>query len=106
MATSNGNTPTSAGQIPVIDISGSIPQAEVAKQLVDAAATYGFVYVKNQGKDIPVEVIDGIFQLVRLSFSTRSPSITRIYLTYLSNVVEELLQLTTRRKRALQDPNE
>jgi isopenicillin N synthase-like dioxygenase len=60
MVTTNGRT----GQIPVIDLSGSLPEAQVAKELVDAAATYGFVYVKNQGKDIPVEVIDGIFDLV------------------------------------------
>jgi isopenicillin N synthase-like dioxygenase len=51
--------------IPVIDISGSLPEADVAKQLVDAAATYGFVYVKSEGRDIPVEAIDSIFQLVR-----------------------------------------
>lgn len=51
-----------AGQIPVIDLSG--PETEVAKQLVDAAATYGFVYVKSQGKDIPIEDIDNIFALV------------------------------------------
>ncbi len=62
MATTNGQS----GQIPIIDISGSLPEAEVAKQLVDAAATYGFVYVKNEGKDIPVEAIDSIFALVRL----------------------------------------
>lgn len=49
--------------LPVIDISG--PQAEVANELVDAAATYGFVYVKSEGKDIPVEAIDNTFQLVR-----------------------------------------
>jgi isopenicillin N synthase-like dioxygenase len=61
MAATNGNT----GQIPVIDISGSTPEAEVAKQLVDAATTYGFVYIKNQGKDIPVEVIEKTFALVR-----------------------------------------
>jgi isopenicillin N synthase-like dioxygenase len=52
------------GQIPVIDLSGSLPESQVATELVDAAATYGFVYIKNQGKDIPVEVIDGIFDLV------------------------------------------
>jgi isopenicillin N synthase-like dioxygenase len=54
------------GPIPVIDISGSLPEAEVAKQLVDAAATYGFVYIRNLGKDIPVEAIDRTFDLVRL----------------------------------------
>ena len=65
MAISNGNTSASKGQIPVIDISGSRPETEVAKELVDAAATYGFVYIKNEGKDIPVEVINDVFQLVR-----------------------------------------
>jgi isopenicillin N synthase-like dioxygenase len=60
MSTTNGKT----GQIPVIDLSGSCPEDQVAKELVDAAATYGFVYIKNQGKDIPVEVIDCIFDLV------------------------------------------
>lgn len=52
------------GRIPVIDISGSVPQSEVAKQLVDAAATFGFVYIKNLGKDIPVDAIDRTFELV------------------------------------------
>jgi len=51
------------GEIPVIDISGS-PEAGVAKKLVNAAATYGFVYVKSEGKDIPIEAIDHVFQLV------------------------------------------
>lgn len=51
--------------IPVIDISGS-SEPDIAKQLVDAAATFGFVYVKSEGKDIPVEAIDSIFRLVRL----------------------------------------
>lgn len=60
MVATNGNT----GQIPVIDISGSTPEAEIAEQLVDAAATYGFVYIKNQGKDIPVEAIDNTFEIV------------------------------------------
>jgi hypothetical protein len=58
MAATNGHT----NQIPVINLSG--PEAEVAKQLVDAAATYGFVYVKSLGKDIPVEDIDSIFAMV------------------------------------------
>jgi isopenicillin N synthase-like dioxygenase len=62
MVTTNGQ----GGQIPVIDVSGTTPEVEVAKQLVDAASTYGFVYIKNEGKDIPVETIDGLFELVKL----------------------------------------
>ncbi|KAJ5050470.1 uncharacterized protein L3040_002353 [Drepanopeziza brunnea f. sp. 'multigermtubi'] len=57
-------------QIPIIDISASLPQSEVAKQLVDAAATYGFVYVKNEGKDIPVEAIESIFDLSKKFFKS------------------------------------
>jgi isopenicillin N synthase-like dioxygenase len=60
MATTNGHTV----QIPVIDISGPLPESEIGEQLVDAAATYGFVYVKNEGKDIPIQAIDSIFDLV------------------------------------------
>jgi len=59
----NGHT----GQIPVIDISGSQPESQVAKELVDAAATYGFVYVKNEGNDIPIKDIDHTFELARES---------------------------------------
>jgi len=68
--TTNGHT----GQIPVIDISGSQPESEVAKELVDAAATYGFVYVKNEGKDISVKDIDRTFELVRNFDSSPSSS--------------------------------
>ena len=60
MTTTNGST----GLIPVIDISGSTPEEEVADQLVEAATKYGFVYIKNEGKDIPVDAIDNIFSLV------------------------------------------
>lgn len=56
-----------AAHIPIVDVSGEEPEDVVAKALVDAAATYGFVYVKNEGKDIPVAVIDRMFDLVRLS---------------------------------------
>lgn len=51
-------------QLPVVDISGSSPEAEIAKELVEAASRYGFVYIKSLGRDIPVEAIDNIFSLV------------------------------------------
>jgi hypothetical protein len=57
---------SSNGLIPVIDISGELPRSEIAKALVDAVATNGFVFVKNIGQDIPVEVLDNTFELVRL----------------------------------------
>jgi hypothetical protein len=58
MAAPNGHS----GQISVIDLSG--PEQTVATELVEAAATYGFVYIKSLGKDIPVEAIDSMFALV------------------------------------------
>lgn len=53
-----------SGQIPVIDISGASSEVDIAEELVKAASTYGFVYVKNEGKDIPVETIDHMFDVV------------------------------------------
>jgi hypothetical protein len=55
-------TKITTNQIPVIDLSG--PEEAVSKELVHAAATYGFVYIKSLGKDIPLESIDGTFTLV------------------------------------------
>jgi len=59
------------GHIPIIDVSGSLPEAETARQLVHAAASYGFVYVRSLGKDIPVEVIDNLFDLSKSFFKSR-----------------------------------
>lgn len=61
-------TMSTAAKIPVIDISatGNEEQAKVAKELVEAAVEHGFVYIKNQGKDIPVESVENAFELVRL----------------------------------------
>jgi isopenicillin N synthase-like dioxygenase len=52
-----------SADIPLIDLSG--PESDVAKQLVDAAAEHGFIYIKNQGLDIPVAGVDEAFALVR-----------------------------------------
>jgi hypothetical protein len=49
-------------QIPVIDISPSNPNAST--QLVEAAASYGFVFVKNNEAGIPPGDVDNIFQIV------------------------------------------
>ena len=53
----------SAGLIPVIDISGSAPEYDVAEQLVNAAARHGFLYIKNEGKDIPIDAIENMFEI-------------------------------------------
>lgn len=56
--------------IPVIDISGNTTEDVVAKQLVDAATKHGFLYIKNEGKDIPVEAIENMFEVVSLATPT------------------------------------
>lgn len=53
---------TVTANLPIIDISGD--EAEVARQLVDAAEEHGFIYIKNTGKDIPAAAISEIFGLV------------------------------------------
>ncbi|KAJ4407118.1 hypothetical protein N0V85_004408 [Neurospora sp. IMI 360204] len=60
---------TSVAKIPVIDISDdNQDQAQVAKELVEAAIEHGFIYIKNTGKDIPVEDVDAAFELARKLF--------------------------------------
>lgn len=54
-----------AANIPIIDISADgVDELEIAKALVDAAAEYGFVYIRNTGKDISAEQVQGAFDLV------------------------------------------
>jgi isopenicillin N synthase-like dioxygenase len=55
---------TEIAKIPVIDISDDNDQTQVAKELVKAAIEHGFVYIKNTGKDIPVDAIDAAFAMV------------------------------------------
>lgn len=58
-----------AAKIPVIDISGDGDQEQVAKDLVEAAIEHGFIYIKNTGKDIPVEAIDNAFNISKILFN-------------------------------------
>lgn len=62
-------------EIPVIDISrdNEQDQLRIAKELVEAAIEHGFIYVKNTGKDIPIEAVEGAFNLV--GWSLFSPSV-------------------------------
>lgn len=53
---------SASANIPVIDISGD--PTEVSKALVDAAEDHGFIYIKNIGRDISPEEIDGAFKTV------------------------------------------
>lgn len=55
-----------AAAIPIIDISAEgADELQIARALVDAAAEFGFVYIKNTGKEIPVEQIENAFAVVR-----------------------------------------
>jgi hypothetical protein len=54
--------------IPVIDVSA--PSADVARQVLDAASTHGFLFIKNDGVTIPPQDIDDMFKLVSLCTQT------------------------------------
>ncbi|KAI0157703.1 2OG-Fe(II) oxygenase superfamily protein [Xylariaceae sp. FL1272] len=57
--------------IPVIDLSASeADQVLVAKELVDAAAKYGFVYVKNTGHDVSHAQVQEAFSISRDLFDS------------------------------------
>ncbi len=51
-----------SADIPIIDLAGD--RADIALQLVNAAEEHGFIYIKNTGKDIPVDAVEGAFSLV------------------------------------------
>ncbi|KAI4867240.1 2OG-Fe(II) oxygenase superfamily protein [Hypoxylon rubiginosum] len=62
---------TGTATIPIIDISAEgADQAQVAKELVDAAVEYGFIYVRNAGRDISTEQIENAFNLSRTLFAS------------------------------------
>lgn len=56
---------SAAAKIPVIDIAAADDQTQVAKDLVEAAVEHGFIYIKNTGKDIPVQVVENAFSIVQ-----------------------------------------
>ncbi|KAK4453092.1 hypothetical protein QBC34DRAFT_376543 [Podospora aff. communis PSN243] len=56
--------------IPVIDISDpKLNEAQVARDLVEAAIEHGFIYVKNTGGDIPIDAVQGAFDLSKELFA-------------------------------------
>lgn len=67
MATMNGhvqgdNTIT----LPVINISN--PTSEVGRQMIHAAAKYGFLYIDTRGTDLTPEIVERQFELVSSPF--------------------------------------
>ena len=64
-----------AAKIPIIDISdAAADQAQLASSLVEAAAEYGFVYVRNTGRDLAAEQIDKAFEIVSLGLPSLPPN--------------------------------
>ncbi|KAI0537801.1 hypothetical protein GGR58DRAFT_327644 [Xylaria digitata] len=60
-----------AASIPIIDISGGEEDyVRVAKELVDAAAEHGFVYIRNAGQDISLPQIEQAFDISRTLFQS------------------------------------
>ena len=63
-----------AAKIPIIDISDdAADQAQIARSLVDAAAEYGFVYVKSTGRDLAAGQVEKAFAIVSQGFLLPTP---------------------------------
>lgn len=62
-----GSVPPAEAGIPVIDISSQ--NANAAKQLLDAAANYGFVFIENNEVGISYDAIANMFDLSRGFFA-------------------------------------
>ncbi|KAF2825792.1 Clavaminate synthase-like protein [Ophiobolus disseminans] len=58
----------STSDIPIIDISN--PSKDVAKQVLDAASTHGFLFIKNDGVTISPKDIDDMFNLSKEFFAS------------------------------------
>ena len=62
--------------IPVIDI--STPSPDVAQQVLHAASTFGFLFIKNDGVTMPPEDIGNMFELVRPHGTNLEPTCTNV----------------------------
>ncbi|RKF55461.1 UPF0676 protein [Golovinomyces cichoracearum] len=67
-------------KIPVIDLSSGTTEFQLAKQLVDAASSYGFAYIRNFQEFIPADAIEKLFELSRKFFAvpTEEKNLCRI----------------------------
>ena len=50
--------------LPIIDISG--PTDETAEEIMNAAAEYGFFYIRSRHLEIDAKTVNGIFGIVSL----------------------------------------
>ncbi|KAI0913326.1 hypothetical protein F4823DRAFT_577854 [Ustulina deusta] len=60
-----------AASIPIIDVSGEQGDpASIARELVDAAAEHGFVYIRNTGQDLSPAQVEQAFDISRTLFQS------------------------------------
>ncbi|KAI0408088.1 hypothetical protein F4802DRAFT_619288 [Xylaria palmicola] len=60
-----------AAPIPIIDVNGAPEdQIRIANELVDAAAQYGFVYIRSTGQDISPAQVEHAFEVSRTLFQS------------------------------------
>lgn len=87
-------------QLPVIDLDGD--QAQVARELVEAAIEHGFVYLRNTGKDIEIPAIANTFELVWTHKTFHFQCLAH-ELRYLQRIDPEALCFAVRGEECLQD---
>jgi hypothetical protein len=62
MASSTRLSGDGAVALPIINIADPTP--EVGRQMIDAAAVYGFLYIDPRGTDFTPEIVERQFELV------------------------------------------
>ena len=89
VASINGNGQGHLPQLPIIDISKS--DRDTQAKLIDAAATYGFVYIKSTGLEFSREIMDQIFDLVCsvLSFPYFYHQLMSVVITWILQVAAQ-----------------
>ena len=87
--------------IPVIDLSN--PSAETAEQVLHAASTHGFLFIKNDGVTIPPADIDAMFKLASHQAPPR-PSSSQ--LTNPSRVNSSTARMTTKQNTQSTQPKQ
>lgn len=92
-------------EIPVIDISATdVDQNVIARQLVEAAEEHGFIYIRNLGKDISPQDIDGAFALVYTIWNLTPLRLCNISHTFNTSPGRHSSVPSSRSKHALSKP--
>lgn len=90
-------------QIPVVHVNTTRTSSEqTSRQLVDAAARFGFVFVSGHGLDFDAAKIDEIFALVRSRLGDRAFTFSRKSILHLNaQIVPTILPIKPRRESAM-----